>query len=144
MAESLETLLCAIYAVEQKSLEIIAEQMKFAVNEGIRKRLKGHLAETQWQIKLLEACIKFQDIDGNITDRRMYRLADEIGNASLLEIKNVEIDLYKKLIVAARERHAPEVLQACREILEQERAMAEWIEDNSLDVNVSFLEEKRA
>jgi ferritin-like metal-binding protein YciE len=133
MGLSLGTLLCAVYLVEQKSLDVLTEQLETAGTREARKRIKAHLVETQWQIKLLEACMEFQGIDRNIPDKEASGLADEIGSTGLFGLKRFEIELYKRVIAAAREQGAPEVLQACREIMEQERAMAEWIEDSRFE-----------
>jgi ferritin-like metal-binding protein YciE len=140
MPESLATLLCSVYAVELKCIEIIRAQLEAADCPDARKRIKAHLIETQWQIKLLDACLEFQGIDRALSGTDFDGLASKISRLSLFEIKRFEIELYKKVIAAAREHRAPEVLQACREILEQERAMAEWVQDNYLPRNAAFPE----
>jgi ferritin-like metal-binding protein YciE len=128
--ESLVSLLCAAYAVEQKSLDALREQ-ELVSDSGFQKRIRAHVVETQWQKRLLGACLEFQGIDKDFIDEEVHKFADSTGRlVDLFSIKRFEIDLYKKIIAAARVADAPEVLQACREILEQERAMAEWIEDN--------------
>lgn len=132
-AESLATLLRTAYAVEQKALDTLREQAEFASLE-MRPRIMDHIVETQWQLKLLGACLEFQGIDKNFVDKGAHGLVEEVGRLEdLFSIKRFEINLYKKIISAAREAAAPEILQACREILEQERAMAEWLEDRQIN-----------
>jgi ferritin-like metal-binding protein YciE len=138
MALTLETLLCALHMVEHKSLASVQEQVEISGDADTRTRLKAHLVETQWQIKLLEACLEFQGIDWRTPGREALRVVEKV-DAGLLTIKRFEIALYKKIIVAARKCRAPEILQACREILEQERAMAEWLEDNHHKTALAYL-----
>ncbi len=138
MAESLITLLSAAYTVEQKSLAAIKKHLITADNPDTEVRIRAHFVETQWQIKLLKACLELLGIDREALDAKECRRPAETGGTGLLAIKRLEIDLYKKVIVEARRQHAPEVLQACREILEQERAMAEWIEDNHFMASPPF------
>ncbi len=139
MTKSLIMLLCAAHMVEKKSLGALKEQMEVAENAAIYERIKAHLVETQWQVSLLEACLEFQGIDKNFLDRKTCKLADRINGLDLVGIKQFEIRIYSKIIAAARKTDAPEILQACREILEQDRTMAEWIEDNSYQLNPAFI-----
>lgn len=98
-------------------------------------RLQGHLVETRWQSRLLETVLEHYNLDKNPVDRQDYPFFSEIGKSSLFAFERFEIELYKKLIGAAREAQEPEIQQVCKEILEQERAMAEWIEDNACKIN---------
>ena len=138
MTESLVTLLCTAYAAEHESLHVIKEYLTAADDRAVQIRIKEHLVETQWQIKLLRACMQFQSIDKDDPDTEFRDISSQINNTDLLAIKRFEIALYKKIIVKARKRQSPEVLQACREILGQEIAMAEWIEDNHSKTNRSL------
>jgi len=99
-------------------------------NPDIAARINTHIVETQWQLKLLTACLEFHGSDKNFPDKEVHGFSGEFGGlVDLFSVKRFEISLYKRIIAAAREANAPEILQSCREILEQERAMAEWIED---------------
>jgi len=129
MAENLAALLRAAYAAECMFLDILKKYLEAAQPHDVRIRLGEHLVETQWQANLLGACLEFQGANKDIPDAQACTLAAAAGKTGLLAIKRFKIDLYKKIIAEARKQRAAEVIQACREILEQERAMAEWIED---------------
>ncbi len=138
MSEHLWTLLCTACEVEKESLNALRKCIGSAVNPAARAKLNAHLSETRWQMKLLDACLDINGVDKGRFERGVARLVPKISRENLLTIKCAEIDLYEKIIFIARKGHTPDVLQACREILEQERAMAEWIEDNHMLVNISF------
>lgn len=132
--ESLAVLLRTAHAAEQEFLDTVRGYLETITHPDMQERLRSHLVEMQWQIKLLEACLEFQDSAGATQDTEVREQAVETSKAGLLAIKKFKIALYKKIIAQARKQQAPEVLQACREILEQERGMAEWIEDNHSDL----------
>jgi ferritin-like metal-binding protein YciE len=134
VTEPLITLLHTAHAAEQEFLEAVRGHLETITCSGIRARISSHLVEMQWQIRLLEACLEFRGNGGVFSDVEVRRQAAETAKAGLLAIKRFKIALYKKIIAEARKQQAPEVLQACREILEQERGMAEWIEDNHSDL----------
>jgi ferritin-like metal-binding protein YciE len=130
MAETLATLLRAARLAERRSITILKGKMEIIDDLDVYKQFQSHLVETQWQVKLLEACLEFQGADKDEPDLEAFKIASEVGSAGLFAMKRFEIGLYKRIIAAAREANAVDVLQACREILEQERAMAEWIESS--------------
>ena len=138
MTEALATLLCTAYAMEKKSLAVIREHLLATDNPEVGARIRAHFVETQWQIKLLRACLEIQGIDEEALDAESRNCISEIESTNLLTIKRFEINIYKTVIAEARKQHMPEILQCCREILEQERAMAECIEDNYFTENLSF------
>lgn len=133
MPERLKTLLRMAYAVEQKSIDVLQRQIETARNFCAQERLKSHLVETQWQVNLLKACFEFLETDNEPLESEVPDIICGIAHPDLFTMKRIEIKLYKQIMSAARKAQAPDVLQACREILEQERAMAEWIEDSLLD-----------
>jgi ferritin-like metal-binding protein YciE len=126
-------LLRTAHKVEQDVLGILRRHLEASECQDVQARLKDHLAETKWQVKLLEACLEFHHAGGEDTaEIKTAEFVTEAWHKDLLALKRLEIDLYKKIIIEARAHQVPEVVQACREILEQERAMAEWIEDSRL------------
>ncbi len=138
MSEHLWTLLCTACEVEKESLSALRKCLNAVVHPAARERLHEHLSETRWQMKLLDACLDINGVDKSRFKRGVARLVPKISRENLFTIKCAEVDLYEKIIFIARKGHTSDVLQACREILEQERAMAEWIEDNHALVNISF------
>jgi len=133
VTESLITLLRTAHAVEQGFLDAVKGHLDAVTCPDAIARIRSHLVEMQWQARLLEACLEFQHHAGVALDAEVCKQAEEASGAGLLAIKKFKIALYKRIIAEARKQQAPEVLQACREILEQEREMAEWIEDNYSD-----------
>lgn len=125
MTESLRDLLRTAYMTEQLSLSALRAQMQKLGSKDMHIRIKAHVIETQWQLSLLKACMELRGIDKDVP-----RIEPKPDKVSLADIKRFEISLYKKMIAAAREQQAPEVLQASREILEQELTMSDWLEDN--------------
>jgi ferritin-like metal-binding protein YciE len=128
--ESLITLLRTAHAAEQAFLEAVKGHLDAVTCPDAIAHIRSHLVEMQWQARLLEACLEFQDHAGAALDAELCKQAEEASAAGLLAIKRFKIALYKRIIAEARKQQVPEVLQACREILEQERGMAEWLEDN--------------
>ncbi|MDE2337485.1 MAG: nucleotide sugar dehydrogenase [Alphaproteobacteria bacterium] len=136
--ENLWTLLCAACAVEKKSLAAVRKCMDAAGNPVVRSRLDAHLLETRWQIKLLDACLDIHGVDKEVLAVEASAVVPALSRENLLTIKRAEICLYERIISLARKQRAPDVQQACREILEQERTMAEWIEDNHAILSIPF------
>ena len=143
MAESLGTLLHAAYMMEQVSLHALKERLGLADDQDVLARFKAHIVETRWQASLVKACMEFQEIHTGAHDGGAVRLVGKMKTENLFELKRFEIDLYKRVISFVRTQYAPEVLQACREILEQEVSMMEWIEDNHFKIKDLFSAEKR-
>lgn len=133
MSVSLPTLLYTGYAMEQRSLDILNGQLEIVDDADLHRQLKSHVVETKWQIKLLEACLEFQNLDKQLCHQKSCVMLAGFSHKGLLAFERFEVDLYKKLMAAAHAVHAPEILQSCKEILEQERAMVEWLEIFSMD-----------
>lgn len=133
--DGLSKLLCSAYAVEKKSLELIQRCVQTAENFHINDRLSEHLVETRWQLQLLKACMDLHGVDMSLAREEKEKIDGWFPHAQLKPLKRIEIDLYKKGIGIAREYGAPEAQQACREILDQERAMYEWLLDNPVYMN---------
>lgn len=129
MDTSLTPLLRAAHQAEHHFVAIVKESLDSPGEPVLQERLKDHLVEMQWQIRLLEACLEFRDGHAAAPCPATCRAAAESGAGGLIAIKRFKINLYKKILQEARQQQAAEVLQAGREIIGQERAMAEWLED---------------
>ncbi len=141
MKKSLRLLLCAAYKTELKALAVLKGQSELDHHTDVQERINDHIVKTEWQLKLLTACLEFQDVGKHELEGEPQELA---GKADLLSINKFEISLYKRLIATARVVHAPEILKVCEEILEQEIALAEWVEDNFLKIPPDFMRPAKA
>lgn len=66
---------------------------------------------------------------------------DEVvkGGIASYAFECFEIANYKALIAAAEQANQPEVVRVCREILEEEQAMADWLDQHLDDTTRTFL-----
>jgi ferritin-like metal-binding protein YciE len=144
MSQSLATLLCAARLAEKKCLDALKGKLEIIDDPDVHKQFQDHVVETQWQMKLLEACMEFQGIPSDYFCPEAHRMVSELPRKDVYTIKQLEIDLYKKILLAARMENASETMQACREILGQETAMAEWMEMNLPCSNMPFIMQENA
>jgi ferritin-like metal-binding protein YciE len=109
----------------------------------IQQRIEQHLEETRSHAKRVEDCLQLlgektsttKSIIGNITgmvqgaSTGMFR--DEIVKNFLSDYaaENFEIACYRSLVAAAEDLGRPEIAVICEEILMEEEAMSQWIED---------------
>ncbi len=118
-----------------------------------KNRIEEHLHETQRQAERVRGCIErrggststVKDASGKliaIGQAMGGALAtDEImkGAIASYAFENMEIASYEILIATADAAGDAETKQVCEEILQEERAMADWLEENLPSLTLQYL-----
>ncbi|MCL6745381.1 MULTISPECIES: DUF892 family protein [Kosakonia] len=119
----------------------------------LRARIEQHLTETQGQIKLLETVMDRNDINRSLMKDATSKMAamgqsfggmfapDEIvkGAISSYVFEQFEIACYTSLIAAAEKAGDSASIDIFKQILAEEKAMAEWALNHIPDVTEQFL-----
>lgn len=113
------------YCLERRALEILHAQQRKSLCDALHTRMKEHALDTKWQARLLEVCL--ENLGASPGDAEPRKIRHESMDVAF---KQVEILTYSALIAAAKSAGEDEIADICREILEQERAMAEWLAEN--------------
>jgi ferritin-like metal-binding protein YciE len=130
------------YAME-KSIEETLERHAEQASEfpHIRSRIEEHILETRSQATRVKACIERDGASvssvkstlGNVVGMAMglstAPARDRLVKNALAEFatEHLEIAAYTAIIEAARELRDGQTEQICREIIEEEQRMAEWL-----------------
>jgi ferritin-like metal-binding protein YciE len=110
----------------------------------LKARVEQHIGETQRQAERVRACIERRgDSTSTIKDTGAKMLglgqamsgmfvSDEVmkGSIACYAFEAMEIASYRILIDTAREVGDEETARACEQILQEEEAMANWLEQN--------------
>jgi ferritin-like metal-binding protein YciE len=142
------------HAMESSAESILSKQVKRVKDyPRVHQRIADHLDETRSQQERLEGCISrlggdtspLKEMVGKFTgSMQAFGAAgadDEIVKSAIADyqFECMEIASYRSLIAAAEVYAEPEVARVCKEILAEEEAMAEWLQDNISEVTRSFL-----
>ncbi|MEO3432696.1 ferritin-like domain-containing protein [Inquilinus sp. CAU 1745] len=120
----------------------------------LRQRIREHISETQNQARRLETCIERLGADTSTMKDAAGKMSammqglggaladDEIikGSMAGYTFEHFEISAYTTLIAAAEEAGDQQTASVCREILREEKAMADWIEHHLPAVTKQYLE----
>jgi ferritin-like metal-binding protein YciE len=133
------------YAMEMAQLPILENHASDARRHPeVRKRDLQHLKETRQHAKDVRRCIEYFGEKPSVTKKMIGKVTgamqsvstepfqDEIMKNFLMDYasEHFEIASYRSLIVAAEEAGHPKIARICQQILEEEEAMAEWLEDH--------------
>ncbi|MEJ8571469.1 ferritin-like domain-containing protein [Microbaculum marinum] len=119
----------------------------------LRARIEQHIGETQNQADRIRGCIEkrggststVKDAGGKLLAMGQALsglfVSDEVMKGAIAgyAFENMEIASYEILIAAAEEAGDHDTKQVCEEILEEERAMADWLEDHLPDLTSQYL-----
>ena len=117
-------------------------------------RFRQHWQESLGQVERIEACLKnlgsdtstFKDLRsrflGIAHDYAVEVLPDELVKdcVAAYASRHFEIATYISLAAAARKLEQPAIVQMCEENLQQERAMASWLEQQIPEATLEFLQ----
>jgi ferritin-like metal-binding protein YciE len=157
--EQLITWLNSAYSMEQALAQVLENHAKDAKDvPWVQQRDEQHLVETRRHADRVRECLELlgtkpsamKSMIGNVTgmfqgaSTGMYR--DEIVKNFLADYaaEHFEIASYKSLIAAAESLGHTQIAMICREILRDEEAMAQWLEQNIPEVTRMFLQEQHA
>ncbi|MDB5490683.1 MAG: hypothetical protein JWO78_532 [Micavibrio sp.] len=147
------------YAMEKQALEMCERQSERIENyPELKARIAEHVVETKSQIARLDECFKLLEESpsavkdaagwfmGNMQAAGGMLMPDEIVKGSMASyvFENLEIASYTILIAAAEADSQPKIASLCREILEQEKAMAEWLKNHLSETTKTFLQRDEA
>ncbi|KAE8436413.1 ferritin-like domain-containing protein [Vreelandella piezotolerans] len=142
-AKYLEDWLRDAHAMEKQAEEMLKAQAKRIEHyPALSARIDQHLHETEHQAEKLERVMNELGIDTSAVKDMGGKLTafgqslggmmagDEVvkGGIASYAFECFEIANYKALIAAAEQANQPEVVRVCREILEEEQAMADWLD----------------
>ncbi|MBR2512487.1 MAG: ferritin-like domain-containing protein [Halomonas sp.] len=143
------------HAMEKQAEEMLSAQAKRLDHYPVlRTRIEQHLEETKGQAKKLEQVMSSLDIDTSVVKDLGGKLtafgqamggamaSDEVvkGAIASYAFECFEIANYKALIQAAEHASQPELVRVCKEILQEEQAMADWLAEHLEETTEQFLQ----
>jgi ferritin-like metal-binding protein YciE len=143
------------YAMEQQALSMTkAQSDRIDHYPQLTARIAEHVEETKGQIDKLERCFAILETDGSMFKNSMGKMAatmqaiggmmspDEVvkGSMASYTFEHLEISSYRVLIAAAEAANEPEIARICGEILQEEIAMANWLEEHLAQTTETFLQ----
>jgi ferritin-like metal-binding protein YciE len=142
--DQLITWLNSAYAMEQSLAKVLENHVKDAKDfPEIHARDEQHLEETRRHAERVKECLEILgekpstmksamgNVMGMVQGASTGVFRDEIMKNFLADYasEHFEIACYQSLVTAAEELDQPEIARICDEILAEEQAMAEWIEE---------------
>jgi ferritin-like metal-binding protein YciE len=133
------------YAMERAQLPILKNHANDARRlPDVRKRDLQHLEETEQHARDVRRCIEYFGEKPSATKKLIGRVtgtmnsvatepfSDEVLKNFLTDYatEHFEIACYRALVVAANAAGHPKIAAVCEQILQEEEAMAAWIEKN--------------
>jgi len=161
MAETREILLDWLrdaYAMEQMSIEILEKQARRLEHyPQMQQRVQQHVDESRSQAEQLKGLVKQMGDDissvksglgsmmGNFGAIFNAGTPDEVIKNSIgdFAVENFEIASYRALIGAAKELGEMNVQRVCEQILQQEEAMASFLQQNLPMITQEFLQRQQ-
>lgn len=153
--ENLQAWLRDAHAMEEQAITMLTSQSGRLENyPELKAQIDKHLQETRDQAAMLERCLERQhggtssikDITGKIVAIGQglsgLFVGDEVvkGTLASYTFEQMEIASYKILIAAADHVGDQETKRICETILQQEIAMAEWLDRHADAITRKFLE----
>ncbi|MFP3371675.1 ferritin-like domain-containing protein [Pseudomonas sp. SIMBA_068] len=158
-AENLLDWLRDAHAMEQQAEKMLkAQAERLEHYPDLRERITQHITETEGQQRKLVECIErlggststLKDLAGKLMAFGQavggMAMSDEVvkGAMSGYVFENFEIASYTVLIEAATFAGDELTAEACRSILKEEVAMADWLKDHLPEITRAFLSRSAA
>lgn|GEM_PF-4814763 len=119
-----------LHGMELTSCRLIGNLIENDPPEAMRARLKEHLRDTQWQVKLVKSCAELLGETGK--ESLQLPMQDLWGTCSgfgaLLAYKKFEISNYQSALVVARKTGICEIADICQELLDCEKSFSSWLQ----------------
>lgn len=143
------------HAMEKQAEKMLTSQAnRLEHYPQLKQRIEQHIEETKRQAEKLEHCMTLLGTDAStIKDLGAQMTAfgqaiggmmaeDEVvkGGIASYAFENFEIASYKAIIKAADMASQPEISQVCKEILQEEIAMADWLSKHLDATTQQYLE----
>ena len=154
--EQLTTWLNSAYGMEHSLAKVLENHAKDAKDHPeLRSRMEEHVIETRAHADRVEECLKLLgekpsaakagigNIMGMVQGASTGMFRDELVKNVLADYasEHFEIACYRSLIAAAEAADKPEIAEICGEILEEEEAMAAWLEEQIDDTTRLVLQQ---
>lgn len=142
------------HAAEEQSEKMLGKFAGRIENyPALKEQIQRHIEETRGQARRLKSCLeKYGDSTSALKDTfgKMMAFAqgmsgvfvdDEIikGSMAAYTFEHMEIASYRILIAAADAVGDVETRKICEQILEEEIAMATWLEDNLPEITQEYI-----
>ena len=142
------------HAVEEQAETMLTGQLnRLEHYPKLRARIEQHLSETKRHAELVRGCIErrgsststLKDMGAKMLAMGQamsgFFVADEVIKGSLAStaFEAMEAASYRILIAAAEQVGDMQTAQVCRQILQEEEAMEQWLKDNIEEVTQTFL-----
>ncbi|MCE3239324.1 MAG: hypothetical protein K0R24_2305 [Gammaproteobacteria bacterium] len=147
------------YAMEHQSIELFESEIKRMKDKypAFSEQISIHLQNTKRQTAQLERCLKDLGEDTSIIKTGVAKVigtaqalsglftSDEVVKASvaLYVFEHYKIANYIVLIEAAKETNQPHIIEVCNEILQKEKAMADWMINYIPKATIQFLNQTK-
>lgn len=153
--DQLITWLNSAYAMEESLAHVLENHAKDAEDfPQVRAKDEQHLKETRRHAERVKYCLSLLNEKPSATKSALGNISgvvqgistgmyhDELVKNFLSDYaaENFEIACYTSLIAAAHEVGQPEIAEVCREILQDEQAMAAWLLENIPEITRTFLQ----
>lgn len=157
--EALVSWLDDAHSMENTLVPILENHAKDAKEHPeARDRIQRHAEETKRHAQLLADCLQELGKKPSSTKKAVSKMMgmgqaittgpfeDELIKNAISDYatENFEIACYEALITAAQDLGEPKVEQICKQILEDERAMAQWLETQLPKTVHEFIVQARA
>lgn len=155
-----ETLLAWLrdaHAMERATIDNLQRQIdRVGDYPQLEAKLKEHLGQSRDQLRRVEDCLHrlgadpstVKDVTTRLTGIAQTWLAgiasDEIVKNCMATyaFENFEVAAYRALATAARDSGEYDVERVCEEILEEERAMADWLRQHLPEITRQYLQQE--
>ena len=145
------------HAMENQAIEILEAQATRTDHPLVADKVEEHLEQSREHAARVKECIERLGGDASIAKKGVAKF---LGNAAALTnaaasdelVKNTiadytfehfEIASYRALAAAAEDAGEEEVRRVCEDILEEEEAMAAWLEEHLPLVTRQYLSTER-
>ncbi|WP_011579677.1 ferritin-like domain-containing protein [Chelativorans sp. BNC1] len=143
------------HAAEEQAITMLSNLSRRIENyPELKARIEQHITETRRQSERVRECLQRHGSDASTlkdTGTKLMGLGqalsgiftgDEVmkGILASYTFEHMEIASYKMLAAAARRLGDPETARVCEEILQEELAMAKWLEDRLEQLTDKFLD----
>ncbi len=143
------------HAMEQQAETMLSKQSsRFESYPELKMRIDQHIEETRSQAQRLESCLErrgeststLKDLSGKSSAMgpglAQALASDEVVKGSIADVtfEHFEIANYRALIQAADDAGDAETQRVCEGILDEEQAMASWLEDHLTATTHDYLQ----
>ncbi|WP_137388575.1 ferritin-like domain-containing protein [Rhodoligotrophos defluvii] len=144
-----------VHAAEEQAIKMLSSFARRIENyPELKARIEQHVTETQRQSERVRECLRRHGSDASTlkdTGTKLMGLgqglsgiftSDEIikGVLASYTFEQMEIASYKILVAAARRLGDAETARVCEEILQEELAMAGWLESRFGELTGKFFD----